>query len=687
MANGFVSPSLEDIISTQEPSAPQAPVPEGFKEPPLEDVFSGSVMENWDPTQGRVVSPAEGFQAPLRPFGVDLGLPPLPESVSQALAKYGGEKYGQYLGAKQIGAGLLSYLPGIGERYEKMLSEMEPEIRQVRRAGKELGATPGGAYGGLGLNLAEAMALGRGLPQTSTSAFSVGAGYGALEPTLPGESRGVNIAGGGMLGLGGKWASDVAGKGVQGLGGAIPEWLRPYTGNFGKLPREVEERLALARRAALPVRAGDVTGNPNVMRIEAMAEATPFSGMGDFVNTQIQAARRYFGGAKERLGNKFGFKETSEAVQGVLRNYDKISKESERLYDQLGRIARSTGYKTNVTTQELGPALQRLQVLDNNFWTKPFVTDDVKPLLQAVASGTKTRLTFDEWNKVKKAIGGMGALLDKQAQNGTIPGELVGASKQAYSAALKDLERWGRSGRNTRVKQAYDKASAHYRDEMTPFEANENDLLRKIVFGKFDDTEYANLGTLFTEPSAQKLEQLVKYSDAKGRRALENLMKRKVVEKTTGHSKPTGVEPIRAALDFEQLSPQSKQMLPGAADQAELYARIGKMMERAGDEPPGTRSLLEQASHGALQAAPWLLPAGGVLAGYSSGQDGMSALQGGALGMLAALAAGRTGTALTTTRPGIRMLASSPTVLPGGPLSYMGAPLGLDPLETLLGNR
>lgn len=228
------------------------------------------------------------------------------QSTLQNLAAgAGGGLYGLYLGAKQ------------------MLGKATPqEIEDHRKAMEGLRSTTSGTVGEFAGNVAGALPAAF-IPGANTYVGSalIGGGLGALQPTMPEESKVDNA----MLGAVGGVAGNAIGRGISSLFKPVPRL--PDSGR--------QAGVAAADNIGAPLLPGERTGSTALRQIESVLERTPGSaGMFDRVKD-----------LKQQAFNRAAAKAIGENADDLSENV--ISRASQRISDKFNEIYSKTNINLN----------------------------------------------------------------------------------------------------------------------------------------------------------------------------------------------------------------------------------------------------------------------------------------------------------------------------------------------------
>ena len=184
--------------------------------------------------------------------------------VDNLLAGAGGGAYGLWLGAKQL------------------LGKADPqEIEDHRKAMEGLRSTTAGTIGDIGGQVA-AGAIPALLSGPAAAGYAgsvgIGAGLGALQPTLENESRGQNIALGAAGGAAGKYVGDKLVGLLRGRGGSVADQMALQSDETLKgLGQPSQEVLKKGQAMGFKATPGQASGSKTLQKFEAAMESNPFT--------------------------------------------------------------------------------------------------------------------------------------------------------------------------------------------------------------------------------------------------------------------------------------------------------------------------------------------------------------------------------------------------------------------------
>lgn len=184
--------------------------------------------------------------------------------VDNLLAGAGGGAYGLWLGAKQL------------------LGKADPqEIEDYRKAMEGLRSTTAGTIGDIGGQVA-AGAIPALLAGPAAAGYAgsvgIGAGLGALQPTLENESRGQNIALGAAGGAAGKYVGDKLVGLLRGRGGSVADQMALQSDETLKgLGEPSQELFKKGQELGFKFTPGQASGSKTLQKFEAAMESNPFT--------------------------------------------------------------------------------------------------------------------------------------------------------------------------------------------------------------------------------------------------------------------------------------------------------------------------------------------------------------------------------------------------------------------------
>jgi hypothetical protein len=233
-------------------------VPDGWNKAQLTNYLvskgKGSMLAS--PEDVAMADPSKGG-LPFRPLGINTGIT-MPEGVSNFTAGGGKAGYDLARGAGQM-AGMVS----------------NQDVAQSRAQDAPLMKTGAGMAGNVVGNIA-ALAPTAFIPGANTyiGAALMGAGAGALSPTVEGESRLLNARNGAALGMAG-----------QGVGNVLGRVIRPVNNSL----TPAEQNLAsVAARENIPLRAGQATGSRPLQLAESVMENLPLTSASQLAGKRAQ---------------------------------------------------------------------------------------------------------------------------------------------------------------------------------------------------------------------------------------------------------------------------------------------------------------------------------------------------------------------------------------------------------------
>lgn len=261
----------------------------GKKSSEYDDIFSNSLPSSKAKKTDQVSEPVSDFSGTLRFGPLDTGLQ-LPEGVNKRLAQFGSGTADLLLGAKQR----LGYAT-------------EDDAAFKRKADAQLNSD----FTGKALSFAGKAMPGFALPGFASAPVLSGAGigalYGALEPTVKGESTAFNTAAGGVLGA------------------AIPAAVSGY--RYMSSPAD-----GLASKAineyGIPLNVGDISNGKVIKAARSVLNDLPITGS---IGASQQAAKQEAFNAA--VGRTFGADAKALTPEVMDSAKGKITGELNRIWD------------------------------------------------------------------------------------------------------------------------------------------------------------------------------------------------------------------------------------------------------------------------------------------------------------------------------------------------------------------
>jgi hypothetical protein len=397
-------------------------------------------------------------------------------------AAYGGALPNLVRGGRQLLTDAASFITPYYGR-EAMANE---QARLRQEAGETaaleaplMATTPGvlGSLAGNALPMAAAPnaalpALGRLAPYAN--AAIQGGAFGALQPVAEGESRGVNTAVGGGLG--------VLGQGIAGTA------QKAATRAVESLSPVVRQSIEAARAAGIPLNVAQVTNSAPIRAAQAVTKYLPFSGAGKSAKAQQEAFNR-------AVARSFG-------EDAPTLSDDVMKAARRRLGDQFDDI-----YGRNEVA----------------------ITPDVARRMAQVESNAARDLTGDEAGRVSRQFQ---RILDDAAE-----GVMTGDKYKSLRGAVKKLEDNTQTGQYIReLRQLLDDAAvqsvgpddaarlAKIRGQYANLRVAEDAL--KQVSGAAGDIRPASLFPLIRKGSTKEMRELAKIG--------QNVLKESIGDSGTG---------------------------------------------------------------------------------------------------------------------------------------------------------
>jgi len=289
--------------------------------------------------------------------GIGQVLDPLAQQLEQTFPAV--SRFGQKLGmpsAKEAAAG------------------REAEILAQREANKPLLETSAGLAGNITGELGQAVMLPGG---TIGKAALAGAGMGAVQPTLPEESRAYNIGSGAVLGAAG-----------QGVVNALGKVAQPITNQLGEIGANAVKTL---RDAGIPLDAAQATGSALLGRVKAALSDNPFTA----------GAQNEFSGVQKQAFNKAIAKTMGENADRITPAVISNAKEN------IGKIYDDVASKVNIRADD--KFLNNLSAIDDeaknilNDQQYSIIDKNIKNIINK-ASIEGNQLNASQYQNIKKTL-------------------------------------------------------------------------------------------------------------------------------------------------------------------------------------------------------------------------------------------------------------------------------------------
>jgi len=217
----------------------------------MSDPYSGFAQEEGDPYSGIATVEAS----------------PAPQTYSPVSGN-------SFLQNALIGSGKFFTDTGLGAR--QLLAStgiygdpaaLEQEAAEKRRLDMAIASTGGGKVGQIGTGVLTALPI-AAIPGVNTylGAAALGGGYGALTPTVQGESRAINTGVGAGLGIAGK-----------GLGDILGNWLTARATTPSGLTEAQQQAASQGADLGMQLTPGQQAGSKALQQLEAKLEAQPWT--------------------------------------------------------------------------------------------------------------------------------------------------------------------------------------------------------------------------------------------------------------------------------------------------------------------------------------------------------------------------------------------------------------------------
>lgn len=539
-------------------------------------------------------------------------------------------------GVKQAGLAAGEYLglvdDGAAQRYAE---QVRPERELYKKGlGNDAAASVGRFVGETAPLLAVPVGGAASVGGRVGLAAATGAGTGALQlvDESQGQSRLENTLAGAALGAGG-------GAAVEGLARVGGKLINTVKGNTASpAAREV---LDAGTEHNIPVFAQDVSNNPLLRSATTTAEQLPVVGLSGARQAQQDAAkaaaarfRDQFADIGDEPGNVVQAsinKRTQRLKQAAGKKYDRVA----QLADPLGDVPLPT---LQSTVKQLADESKAIPDVTGGRNAANQALDQLDQLAQ---SGN---LTFSQLRAVRSDLGKSIRELERSTSENRF--ERLRLLQQAKAAITEDLDAFAGRSNSGQLKQAWRAADEFYKNRVVPQRAR--DIQRAANHANPDEAYSAFLKAGTNQDRAKRLYQAV---GPKGRQAVRYGIVRDAFNKAIREGTSGEVfSPAKFAGELERLQGATGVFFKGT-DKRQLDGLIKVMrhVQRAGqfaENPPTGARLLGPALMGGAGADIFLTGGANLATGAAS-----------ALVLKA----------LTTTKPGIRLLTASSKLEDGSP--------------------
>ena len=352
--------------------------------------------------------------------------------VDNLLAGAGGGAYGLWLGAKQL------------------LGKADPqEIEDHRKAMEGLRSTTAGTIGDISGQVA-AGAIPALLAGPAAAGYAgsvgIGAGLGALQPTLENESRGQNIALGAAGGAAGKYVGDKLVGLLRGRGGSVADQMALQSDETLKgLGEPSQEVLKKGQAMGFKATPGQASGSKTLQKFEAAMESNPFTaGAFDDIKTHNAGVlNRVTAGA---IGEKADYVNSTILEQAK----DRIGSVYKMVADKTARQIPADEFVTRL--KQINTDLEGLLPSNMSFIDNPLVKNFIEVAQKGQATGEQLQQIASKLGKA--------AAKNMTSQGGDRD---LGMALFQVKDLADDYLRSGLSGETAKV---FDAARTQYRNLM-----------------------------------------------------------------------------------------------------------------------------------------------------------------------------------------------------------------------------
>jgi len=399
-------------------------------------------------------------------------------ALDNLAAAVGGAAYGTYLGGKQR---LMQALDVINPQEQSRAAAMAPDIEENRAAMEGLRSTKSGVAGDIiGNMMTTAPLMLNPVAGTIKGATAIGAGLGALAPTVGDESVAQNALKGAALGAGGAWLGNkIAGalvgkRGQQATGGnatasstgGASEASSTVSGganvtgsgggyNFGSVGEDTSAGLSrmqkqlIERNPDFKLTPGQASGSKSLQQLEAKLESQPMTS-GQF--NKIKADNQTL--INQRVAESIGVKANTVDADVLNQAHDKVS----RVYE----LVKKTPDRTINPDDFLGGLSNIEKNYEGLLFTggKPFSVMDHPLTARLMQYAQNGQATAEQLTDLSSKLG-------KAARNqmtGASGDRQLGMALNEVKDLSDDLISQGLTGRTQKL---FDQARGNYRNLMT----------------------------------------------------------------------------------------------------------------------------------------------------------------------------------------------------------------------------
>lgn len=376
---------------------------------------------------------------------------------------------------------------------------------------------------------------------------------------------------------------------------------------------EALERIRIAQEQGVPITLGEALDNRYIQGAETVMEKIPGLGMQKFREGQSNALKD----AAERLTKSFepvmGVPEDTGAAlaEGVNRAYQQVKKEARKNYEEFERLSEETGAiadmsgmvdRTNRMTTDPESAASLPKDLVSEMRSSPITKDLFEP-------GADRNVTMKQARRIASWLNDKLRAYERQRINGSITDrEFAGVTQ--LKEAVENAVKTSANEAGGEVRAAYDKAQAHYREEVGPYKDRQIRKVNSSVKGgeAVDGTAQNAFDTdtivkMFVKGDRPKLAQkLFERLDATGKQDLRHAILKEAFDAGLNTANKEPFSPMKFRSVLEKLGSTKNSLFTSSElRHIEAFNKLMETTRRAGqykeNQATGARNW-EQAAYG-----------------------------------------------------------------------------------------